>query len=56
MSAEPELLETIKRLVGERRYRVRIHAVRHMIEEGFGEGDIVEVITGRSKILENYPD
>lgn len=56
MSAELELLETIKRLVRERRYRVRIHAVRHMIEEGFGEDDVVEVITGRSKILENYPD
>jgi len=27
-----------------------------MIEEGFGEENMVEVITGRSKILENYPD
>jgi hypothetical protein len=36
MSAERELLTEIKRIVGAGRYRVRIHAVRHMIEEGFG--------------------
>jgi len=30
-----ELIATIKTLVDAGRYRVKIHAVRHMIEEGF---------------------
>jgi hypothetical protein len=56
MSVERDLLVEIKRLVSARRYRVRIHAVRHMIEEGFGEADLLGAIAGKSKILENYPD
>jgi hypothetical protein len=56
MNQDRELLQKIKRLVGARQYRVRIHAVRHMIEEGFSEENIVEAVTGRSRILENYPD
>ncbi len=56
MNDDRKLLEKIKRLISEKRYRIRIHAVRHMIEEGFAEGNIVEAVTGRSKILENYPD
>ena len=32
------------------------HAVRHMIEEGFSEADMIEVVTGRSRILETYPE
>lgn len=51
-----EPLERIGRLVGASRYRVRIHAVRHMIEEGFSEGDITGALIGKSKIVENYPD
>jgi hypothetical protein len=35
MEAEQDVLERIRTLVGARRYRVRLHAVRHMIEEGF---------------------
>ena len=56
MSEVRELLERIKRLVKAKNYRVRIHAVRHMIEEGFTERDLVEAMTGRSRIIENYPD
>jgi len=56
MNSEQELLEKIKRLVGEKKYRVRLHTVRHMIEEGFTEENMVEAVTGKSKILENYPD
>lgn len=56
MSGARELLERIKRLVKAKNYRVRIHTVRHMIEEGFTERDLVEAITGRSRIIENYPD
>lgn len=53
---EQELLEKIKSLVAGAKYRVRIHAVRHMIEEGFTESDIVTALTGKSKILEVYVD
>jgi len=34
MYDERELLDRIKSLIGEKRYRIRIHTVRHMIEEG----------------------
>ena len=53
---ERDLLGRIKKLIKARAYRVRIHAVRHMVEEGFKESDMIEAITGKSKIIENYPD
>ena len=56
MNNAPELLERIKELVNARNYRVRIHAIRHMIEEGFSEQNLLEAITGKSRILEHYPD
>ncbi len=56
MSDVDEPLERIKRLVGARLYRVRIHAVRHMIEEGFSEQDIVSALIGKSRVVEQYPD
>src|SRR5262245_14874451 len=56
MDDETELLKQIKTLVSHKRYRIRIHAVRHMIEEGFSENDIIDSITGESKLLENYPN
>ncbi len=48
------LLATIKALVSAKRYRTRIHAVRHMIEEGFDENNLLEALAGRSRILEDY--
>src|SRR4030067_2104354 len=56
MAHEQALLEDIKRLIKCGKYRIRIHAIRHMIEEGFNEEDIIETVTGRSKILEDYSD
>jgi len=56
MAVETELLEKIKDLINAKKYRVRIHAVRHMIEEGFTEENLLDAITGKSKILEHYPD
>lgn len=49
------MLERIKALASAQRYRIRIHAVRHMIEEGFDEENVLEALTGKSRILENYP-
>jgi hypothetical protein len=54
--SEQELLKKIKSLVAGAKYRVRIHAVRHMIEEGFTESDMLAALTGKSKILELYED
>jgi hypothetical protein len=50
-----DLLGRIKALVGAKRYRVRIHAVRHMIEEGFDEENLLQALAGKSRILEDYP-
>lgn len=51
-----EILDRIKRLMRNGRYRVRIHAARHMIEEGFGEQDMVNAILGDSSIIESYEE
>jgi hypothetical protein len=56
MDTDPALLEKIKSLIGTKKYRVRIHAVRHMIEEGFTEENMVTAVAGKSKIVEDYPD
>lgn len=56
MSHETILLDKIKRLIKYKKYRIRIHAIRHMVEDGFDEEDVVEAIIGKSKIIENYPD
>jgi hypothetical protein len=54
MEAEQGVLEKIKALVGAGRYRIRLHAVRHMIEDGFDEENMVEAIGGESRVLEVY--
>ena len=51
-----ELLAIIKKLVNGGRYRIKIHAVRHMIEEGFSERDIIVAILGKSRIIEIYDE
>jgi hypothetical protein len=56
MAGAQGLLARIKALVSARRYRIRLHAVRHMIEEGFDEDNLLEAMAGRSRILENYPN
>jgi hypothetical protein len=57
VASAPDLLERIGTLVRFGRYRVRLHATRHMIEEGFDEGDIIAALTSRGgRILEEYGD
>lgn len=56
MDVAPTLLAQIRRLLNARQYRVRIHAVRHMVEEGFSEENMLEAINGKSRILEHYSD
>ena len=50
------LLAAIKGLVKAKQYRIRIHAVRHMIEEGFDEENLLEALAGRCRVLEDYPN
>ena len=51
MADKPASLENIRKLILAGQYRIRIHAVRHMLEEGFTEANIIESITGNSKIM-----
>ena len=53
---DDELLAAIKKLLKEGRYRLKIHAVRHMIEEGFSEKDIISAMLGENKIIEMYDE
>ena len=56
MINDEELLPRIRGLLLAGKYRIRIHTVRHMVEEGFTEQDIVAAIGGKSRILEDYPE
>lgn len=56
MVREEDILVRIKLLIAARRYRIKIHAVRHMIEEGFTESHVLETFEGKCKLLENYHD
>lgn len=49
----PEPLSRIRILIDQKRYRIRIHAVQHMIKEGFSENDILGVIQS-GRLLENH--
>ena len=51
-----DLLAKIKKLIGDRRYRVKSHAVKHMIEEGVLEEDVITAMLGESKIIEIYDE
>ena len=50
-------IDPIRRLQGliqTKHYRVGIHAVRHMIEEGFDENQLLEAVRGVLRIIEEY--
>ncbi|MBI4444932.1 MAG: DUF4258 domain-containing protein [Acidobacteria bacterium] len=55
MNETPQLLSHIRILTDQKRYRIRIHAVQHMIKEGFSENDILGVIQS-GRLLENYDE
>jgi len=38
MTQELTILEKIRSLVISNSYRIKIHAIRHMVEEGFSDG------------------
>ena len=55
MEPEARVLEKITDLVRAGRYRIRLHTVRHMIEEGFNEANLIKAVSAGSRILEIYP-
>jgi hypothetical protein len=56
MSVHAHAIHRLQELVQTRHYRVGIHAVRHMIEEGFDENQLLEAIRGTLRIIEVYPE
>jgi hypothetical protein len=54
MMTEEELLERIKTLVGAGKYVVANHVTQHMFAEGFTLRDLIEAVTGKSRIIEVY--
>ena len=56
MSTSREIVAKIQQLVEAGDYRVRSHAVRHMVEEGFDENQLIEVLTGKLQVLEEYAE
>ena len=55
-SSSGDLVDRIQKLVASTAYRVGLHAVKHMIEEGFDENQMIEALNGRIRVLEEYPD
>lgn len=53
---DEDVVATVQSLVAAGSYRVRMHAVRHMIEEGFDEELLLAAIAGRLRVLEEYPE
>jgi hypothetical protein len=48
-------IDTIRQLVRARRYQVKLHAVQHALQEGFGEREMVAaILTG--DLIETYPE
>ena len=46
MGSSTDPLKRIQALIAEGVYRVRLHAVRHLIEEGFDERQKLEALGG----------
>jgi hypothetical protein len=48
-------IQTIRHLVRRNRYQVKIHALQHALQEGFGEKEMIDtILTG--DIIETYPE
>lgn len=56
MESQSDPIVRIQELVQARLYRIGLHAVRHMIEEGFDENQLLETIRGKLRVLEEYPE
>lgn len=56
MSSRTGPVAQIQELVQAGQYRIRLHAVRHMIEEGFDENQLLDAVRGKLRVVEEYPE
>jgi len=56
MAGQTDPVFRIRRLGAAGRYRIGLHAVRHMIEEGFDENHLLEALQGKIRVVEAYPE
>jgi hypothetical protein len=56
MAIRIDLIYRLQELMQARRYRIGIHAVRHMVEEGFDENQLLEAMKGTLRIVEEYTE
>ena len=56
MSSQTELIAQIQELVQAGHYRIRLHAARHMVEEGFDENHLLEAVKGKLRVVEEYSE
>ena len=56
MGSQTDPIAHLQELVRARCYRIGLHAVRHMIEEGFDENQLLEAVQGKLRVVEEYPE
>ena len=54
MGSQTAPIVRIPKLVRARYYRIGLHVVRHMVEEGFDENQLLEAVRGKLRIVEEY--
>ena len=55
MGSQTDPIIRLQELVRTKHYRIGLHAVRHMVEEGFDENQLLEAVKGKLRIVEEYP-
>lgn len=56
MSYPSDPVAAIQQAVKASKYRIGWHAVQHMFEEGFDKSQVLEVLTGKLTVLEEYEE
>jgi hypothetical protein len=56
MESSQTIIDKLQERMRNNQYRIRMHAVRHMIEEGFDENHLIEAMLGKLRILESYSE
>ena len=55
MAAQTDPIATIQERIRKQKYRIGLHAVRHMVEEGFDENSLLEALGSKLRLIEDYP-
>jgi hypothetical protein len=56
MESQNNPITQIQSLVQAGNYRICLHTVRHMIEEGFDENHLLQALRGKLQVIEEYPE